>query len=85
MLLEFPLTNSSSLMLHEAVGNVEAIGKWETRLRRLKASQKSSGGGPLSIGAVCESKGVTFEESIGRAGLVLETNTVLDTNGLPLN
>ena len=39
-------------------------------------------GGPLSI--VCESEGVTFEEAVGRAGLIPETGNALDTAGLPI-
>ena len=38
----------------------------------------------LSISAGCESEGVTFEEAIGRAVLILETDTTLDTAGLPI-
>ena len=45
--------------------------------------QVISVGGPLSI--VCgESEGVTFEEAVGRAGLISETETALDTAGLPI-
>ena len=40
--------------------------------------------GPLSIVAGCESEGVTFEEAAGRAGLISETETALDTAGLPI-
>ena len=40
-------------------------------------------GGPLSI-VGGESEGVTFEEAVGRAGLILETETALDTAGLPI-
>ena len=39
-------------------------------------------GGPLSI--VCESGGVTFEEAVGRAGLISETDNALHTAGLPI-
>ena len=39
-------------------------------------------GGPLSI--FCESEGVTFEEAVGRAGLISETDIALDTAGLPI-
>ena len=31
-----------------------------------------------------ESEGVTFEEAIGRAGLISETENALDTAGLPI-
>ena len=39
-------------------------------------------GGPLSIVGGCESEGVTFEEAVGRAGLLSETENTLDTAGL---
>ena len=45
-------------------------------------SEIISVGGPLSI--VCESEGVTFEEAVGRAGLISETDNALDTAGLPI-
>ena len=41
-------------------------------------------GGPLSIVGGCESEGVTFEEAVGRAGLISETENTLDTAGLPI-
>ena len=40
--------------------------------------------GPLSIVGGCESEGVTFEEAVGRAGLISETENTLDTAGLPI-
>ena len=40
--------------------------------------------GTLSIVVGCESDGVTFEEAVGRAGLISETETALDTAGLPI-
>ena len=46
-------------------------------------SEIISVGGPLSfVGG--ESEGVTFEEAVGRAGLISETETALDTAGLPI-
>ena len=39
---------------------------------------------PLSVVGGCESEGVTFEEVVGRAGLISETETALDTAGLPI-
>ena len=45
-------------------------------------SEIISMGGPVSF-AVGESEGVTFEEAVGRAGLVSETKNMLDTAGLP--
>ena len=41
-------------------------------------------GGPLSIVGGCESEGVTFEEAVGRAGLISETENAPDTAGLPI-
>ena len=40
------------------------------------------GGTVPSVGG--ESEGVTFEEAVGRAGLISETETALDTAGLPI-
>ena len=47
-------------------------------------SEIISVGGPLSIVGGCESEGVTFEEAVRRAGLISETETALDTAGLPI-
>ena len=47
-------------------------------------SEIISVGGPLSIVGGCESEGVNFEEAIGRAGLFSDTDTALDTAGLPI-
>ena len=47
-------------------------------------SETISVGEPLSIVGGCESEGVTFEEAVGRAGLVSETENTLDTAGLPI-
>ena len=47
-------------------------------------SEIISVGGLLSIVGGCESEGVTFEEAVGRAGLISETETALDTAGLPI-
>ena len=38
----------------------------------------------LSFVGGCDSEGLTFEETIGRAGLNSETDTALDTAGLPI-
>ena len=40
--------------------------------------------GLLSIVGGCESEGVTFEEAVGRAGLISETKNALDTARLPI-
>ena len=47
-------------------------------------SEIISVGGLVSIVDGCESEGVTFEEAVGRAGLISETETALDTAGLPI-
>ena len=47
-------------------------------------SEMISVGGPLSIVGGCESEGVTFEEAVGRAGLISETDYALDTAVLPI-
>ena len=47
-------------------------------------SEIISVGGPLSIVGGCESEGVTFEEAVGRASLISETENALDTAGLPI-
>ena len=47
-------------------------------------SEIISVGGPLSIVGACESEGVTFEEAVGRVGLISETENTLDTAGLPI-
>ena len=46
-------------------------------------SEVISVGGPLSI-VGGESEGVTFEEAVRRAGVISETQTALDTAGLPM-
>ena len=46
-------------------------------------SEIISVGGPLSI-VGGESERVTFEEAVGRAGLISETETALGTAGLPI-
>ena len=47
-------------------------------------SEIISVGGPLSIVGGCDSEGVTFEEAVGRAGLISETDNALDTAGLSI-
>ena len=47
-------------------------------------SEIISEGGLLSIFGGYESEGVTFEEAVGRAGLISETVAALDTVGLPI-
>ena len=70
----------------------EAVGGSEDVRRRVddegtEADDESeiiSVGGPLSIVGGCESEGVTFEEAVGRAGLIPETENTLETAGLPI-
>ena len=70
----------------------EAVGGSEDVRRRVddegtEADDESeiiSVGGPLSIVGGCESEGVTFEEAVGRSGLISETENALDTAGLPI-
>ena len=47
-------------------------------------SEIISVGGPVSLVGGCESEGVTFEEAVGRAGFISETENALDTAGLPI-
>ena len=70
-------------IVHEAVVSEEA--RRQVDDEGTEADDESeiiSVGGPLSI--VCESEGVTFEEAVGRAGLISETDNALDTAGLPI-
>ena len=46
-------------------------------------SEIISVGGPVSFVGGFELEGVTFEEAVGRAGFISETETALDTAGLP--
>ena len=46
-------------------------------------SEIISVGGPLSL-VGGESEGVTFEEAVGKAGLISETDKALDTAGLAI-
>ena len=47
-------------------------------------SEIISVGGPLSIVCGCESECFTFEEAVGRAGLISETEIPLDMAELPI-
>ena len=58
-------------MLQEAVDDEEAMRQVENEAMKTDdESEIVSVGGPLSIVARCESEGNTFEEAIGKAGLV---------------
>ena len=70
-------------IVHEAVVSEEA--RRQVDDEGTEADDESeiiSVGGPLSI--VCESEGVTFEEAVGRAGLISGTDNAVDTAGLPI-
>ena len=70
--------------MREAVGSEEAMRRVEDE--GTEADDESdiiSVGGPLSIYGG-ESEEVTFEEAVGRAGLISGTETALDTAGLPI-
>ena len=70
-------------IVHEAVISKEARRRVDDEGTEADdESEIISVGGPLSI--VCESEGVTFEEAVGRAGLISETDNALDTAGLPI-
>ena len=70
-------------IVHEAVVSEESRrGVDDEGTEADDESEIISVGGPLSI--VCESEGVTFEEAVGRAGLISETDNALDTAGLPI-
>ena len=73
--LEFPLIFPFCMRLYWWGGN------WQSRGRRYRCWRRvrSYFGGPLSDVVGCDSKGVTFEEAIGRAVLISETDTVLNT------
>ena len=77
---QFPLDPP---IVHKAVVSEEARrGVDDEGTEADDESEIISVGGPLSI--VCESEGVTFEEAVGRAGLISETDNALDTAGLPI-
>ena len=72
-------------VVHEAVLSEEARRRVEDEGTEADdESEIVSAGGPLSIVCGCESEGVTFEEAVGRTGLISETETALDTAGLPI-
>ena len=75
-----------SPIVREAVGGSEDVRR-QVDDEGTEADDESeiiSVGGPLSIVGGCESEGVTFEEAVGRAGLVSETENAFDTAGLPI-
>ena len=72
--------------LHDAASDDEAIGLVKEESTEAEdLSETVSVGGTLSNRLGCESVGVTFKDAIGRAGLISETDTVLDTTSLPLS
>ena len=73
-------------IVHEAVGGSADVRR-RVEDEGTEADDESeiiSVGGPLSIVGGCESERVTFEEAVGRAGLISETENTLDTTGLPI-
>ena len=71
-------------IVREAIGGSEDV-RGRVDNEGTEADDESeiiSVGGPLSI--VCESEGVTFEEAVGRAEVISETDNALDTAGLPI-
>ena len=75
-----------SLIVREAVGSSGDVRR-RVDNEVTEADDESeiiSVGGPLSNVGRCESDGVTFEEAVGRAGLVSETENALDTAVLPI-
>ena len=72
-------------IVHEAVVSKEARRRVDDEGTEVDdESEIISVGGPLSIVGGCESEGVTFEEAVGKAGLISETDNALDTAGLPI-
>ena len=73
-------------IVHEAVGSSGDVRRRvdDEGTEADDESEIISVGGPLSVVGGCESEGVTFEEAIGRAGLISETENTLDTAGLPI-
>ena len=73
-------------ILREAAVDEEAIGRVEVEVPEADGeSEVVSVGGPSSNLAGCESESVTFEEAVGRSGLISETDTALDATGSPLH
>ena len=72
-------------IVHEAVVSEEARRQLEDEDTEAdNESEIISVCGPLSIVGGCEAEGVTFEEAVGRADHISETETALDTSGLPI-
>ena len=77
--------SSWSSLVCEVVVSEEARGRVEDEGTEADdESEIISVGGPLSIVCGCNSEGVTFEEAVGRTGLISETETSLYTAGLPI-
>ena len=72
-------------IVREAVLSEEARRRMEDESTEADdESEIISVGEPLSIFDGCESEGVTFKESVGRADFISEAETNLDTAGLPI-
>ena len=74
------------LIVREAVGSSGDVRRRvdDEGTEAVDESEINLVGGPLSVFGGCESEEVTFEEAVGRAGLVSETENALDTAGLPI-
>ena len=87
-MLECPLLISPPLIppiVSEAVASKEARRRVDDEDTEADdESEIISVGGPLSIVGDYKSEGVTFEEAVGKAGLISETETALDTAGLQI-
>ena len=72
-------------IVHEAVVGEEARRRVEDEGTEAEdESEIISVAGPLSIVGGCESEVVTFEEAVGRAGLISATETAFYRAGLPI-
>ena len=84
-MLECPLLISSPLVREAVISSGDARKRVDDEGTEADdESEIISVGGPLPIVGGCESEGVTFEEAVGRADLISETDTALDTAGLPI-
>ena len=82
LIVQFPLHLP---IVHEAVVGEGARSQVEDEGTEADSdSEIRSVDGPLSIVGGCESEGITFQEAVGRAGLISVTETALDTAGLPI-
>ena len=79
-----PISSPDLPIVREAVVSEEARRRVEDEGTEAgDESEIISVGGPMSLVGGCESEGVTFEQEVGRAGLISETENALETAGLP--